>query len=781
MKKKNGLRAIASQRKRHKVSVKRFRMEEKMGNAGNQVRMNLDRMKEAMETCEATAIAAEEVIGDLKTTMTGLEDNYMGEDADTLQVQMGNYLDGRMSEICLNVGKMKQALEEGLEKARFCKNYCQHFVDALGGGANQAVSDNREIPGSLFCDYDAVAGLMAMCTKAGNLTEEIRQSTYDIERILDLEIVSFNVESYTCAVRTECNKIDRLDAHRRNLENYASFVETTDMELAGALARIYDTFTIQEPVERRKLDYGKIDAKVKKMQPWGRIREDLIAQYGEEIVKEWGEVTLVEMMEKMHGLPVGYADEETINMLGLCQTEEDRIFVGLMMQGKYDEAFAVPPNELSPEISLILADYSAHLLRYGKNEKYEEGAEVFTEFNNAMLASGDYIRVEVNGVKEYVEKKYWQAYLEMMIEGGAVQLKAEEIKLSLMDPYAEDYDMSYYSSCFMTHAIFCTENAMMYDLRHRNEDIQCKFSDLEMIGNSMILFSINHDSPTYGEAIEKVSIGVMGSGEDVQLNNDMVEMSEARKEQERLIQEYVYSLCSEGALAVLSACAPEVAVAASLMMMALEGKAGSISGTKAFLDGNLQTTAFGIANKWTSDTINTIADFEAAAQNMDAVNHKVLMEMMGSGAKYDMVSATAVDNVNNSNAFTGIYNPDVLRAINYWNNNGAAGWSGWSEKEIENIYTALKDRTHIQEKIENDYMNGNIKYTYEEFREQCERILKGGGIFIDNEMNTELFFGAIEEINELTGVNLREEFMEWVKNEQGYMPENSNLEQEAGQ
>ena len=48
-------------------------------------------------------------------------------------------------------------------------------------------------------------------------------------------------------------------------------------------------------------------------------------------------------------------------------------------------------------------------------------------------------------------------------------------------------------------------------------------------------------------------------------------------------------------------------------------------------------------------------------------------------------------------------------------------------------------------------------------------------------MNTELFFGAIEEINELTGVNLREEFMEWIKNEQGYMPENSNLEQEAGQ
>lgn len=322
---------------------------------------------------------------------------------------------------------------------------------------------------------------------------------------------------------------------------------------------------------------------------------------------------------------------------------------------------------------------------------------------------------------------------------------------------------------------------MMYDLRHRNEDIQCKFSNLKIKGSGTALFSISHDSPTYGEAIEKVSIGVMGRGEDVQLNNDMVEMSEARKEQERLIQEYVYSLCSEGALAVLSACAPEVAVAASLMMMALEGKAGSISGTKAFLDGNLQTTAFGIANKWASDTINTIANLEAATQNMNAVNYKVLMEMMGSGAKYDMVSAAAIDMTENNIAFIGIYNPDVLRAINYWNNNGVAGWSGWSKKESAAIYTELIKDTDIKEEKENNYKYGSAKYTYEEFCEQCKKILNGGIIFTDNEMNMELFFDAIEEIKEFTGVNLREEFMEWVKNERGYMPEDFNLEQEVGQ
>ena len=237
-----------------------------MGNGNNQVKMNLDRMKEAMETCKATAINVEAVIGDVKTTMTGLEDNYMGEDADILQEQMGKFLEDKVGDLCRNAGAMERALTQGLENARFCKDYCQHFPDALEGGANGAKSDNKEIPGNLFCDYDAVMGLMDMCTEAENMGEEIRQSTYAIERVLDLEVVSFDVETYTSAVRAECDKIERLGAHRRNLENYGDYVETTDRELAAALAGIYDTFMTPESAERSKLAYKSINVKIKKMQ-----------------------------------------------------------------------------------------------------------------------------------------------------------------------------------------------------------------------------------------------------------------------------------------------------------------------------------------------------------------------------------------------------------------------------------------------------------------------------------------------------------------------------------
>ena len=246
-----------------------------MEGGNNQVKMNLENMKVAMEACEAAATTMEAVIEDVQTTMTDLEDNYIGEDANTLQDDMKNYLDNEVENIRLHAESMKKALEQGLENARYCKNYCQHFVDALDGGANEATNDNEEIPGAMFCDYDAVEGLMEMCTEAERLGEEIRQSTYKIENVLNLEVVSFDVTYYTSTVREECDKIDRLGTHRRNLENYASFVENTDAELAGALGGIYDTFMNPKSVERRKLKHGSIDVKIGKMQANKRRSEEL--------------------------------------------------------------------------------------------------------------------------------------------------------------------------------------------------------------------------------------------------------------------------------------------------------------------------------------------------------------------------------------------------------------------------------------------------------------------------------------------------------------------------
>lgn len=566
--------------------------------------------------------------------------------------------------------------------------------------------------------------------------------------------------------------------HKRNLENYASFVETTDEELASTLEGIYGTFMDPRSVERRNLEYGSLDAEIEKMQEWEEIREKLIEQYGESIVNKWGEDTLIAMLSHMKDLPVNYTNEDIINMLAMCRTEKDRVFIGTLMQGKYSEAFALAPNELSPEISYVLADYSAHLIRYDGKGRYEEGVEEFTDFCNSMLASDNYICIEVDGVRTYVEEKHWEKYLDMMMEGSVLQLKTEAISLSMMNPYEEDYDMSYYSSCFMTHAIWCTQSSIMDELRSKNGDIRCKIFDLKIKDNGIASFSISLDSLTYGQTTEKVSISLMEGGDDVRLNDDKSDLSKARKNQEKLIKDYIKSLC-KGGITALAACVPEAAVTVSIMMMALEENAGSISGTEAFLDGNLQTVAFGFGNELASNTINTIINIEKASKNVNSENYKSLMQMAGSGAKYNMTVAVAVDYTSDNVAFTGIYNPDIIRAINYWNNKGAVGWSGWNEDEIDEIYDKILDDDIKEEKIENDYKNKNVKYTYEEFLDQCERILKGGNIFSENEIDMELFLEAIEEIKDVTKVNLREEFIEWVKNEHGVVLNDLNAGQEV--
>lgn len=555
-------------------------------------------------------------------------------------------------------------------------------------------------------------------------------------------------------------------------------METTDEELASTLEGIYGTFMDPRSVERRNLEYGSLDAEIEKMQEWEEIREKLIEQYGESIVNKWGEDTLIAMLSHMKNLPVNYTNEDIINMLAMCRTEKDRVFIGTLMQGKYSEAFALAPNELSPEISYVLADYSAHLIRYDGKGRYEEGVEEFTDFCNSMLASDNYICIEVDGVRTYVEEKHWEKYLDMMMEGSVLQLKTEAISLSMMNPYEEDYDMSYYSSCFMTHAIWCTQSSIMDELRSKNGDIRCKIFDLKIKDNGIASFSISLDSLTYGQTTEKVSISLMEGGDDVRLNDDKSDLSKARKNQEKLIKDYIKSLC-KGGITALAACVPEAAVTVSIMMMALEENAGSISGTEAFLDGNLQTVAFGFGNELASNTINTIINIEKASKNVNSENYKSLMQMAGSGAKYNMTVAVAVDYTSDNVAFTGIYNPDIIRAINYWNNKGAVGWSGWNEDEIDEIYDKILDDDIKEEKIENDYKNKNVKYTYEEFLDQCERILKGGNIFSENEIDMELFLEAIEEIKDVTKVNLREEFIEWVKNEHGVVLNDLNAGQEV--
>ncbi|MEY8266779.1 hypothetical protein AALA79_10470, partial [Lachnospiraceae bacterium 64-25] len=459
--------------------------------------------------------------------------------------------------------------------------------------------------------------------------------------------------------------------------------------------------------------------------------------YGEEIVKEWGEVTLVEMMEKMHGLPVGYADEETINMLGLCQTEEDRIFVGLLMQGKYDEAFALAPGELSLEVSYILADYAAHLIRYDRRGRYREGEEEFTAFNNAVLAADTYICYMQNGTWVQGDRQYRDEYQNMLIQGSALLLQGEAVRLSVQNPNEEDYDKSYYLSCFSSHAIWCTQDDVTAMLHRSGEDIWYKFKDMHFNANRTIQFTINHSSPTGGTNIdEAVTISWMATSDDVLLVHDQAELRRAKEERENLINNYIYNLCKDGGLSVMSVYAPMAAVALSLLSMTLEESVGTISGASAFMSDNLQKAAFGAGNAFAKDTINTIVNLHQAVGRMDALNRDKLMEMVGNGAYYETEEGGTLKESDYNIAFVGIYNPDALRALDYWSRHGALEWSEYNDGEMESMIEILDNRIRDA---------GNIRE--KEMWNSCRDMLTGGIIISEKNCDMEYFNDLITEVD----------------------------------
>lgn len=693
---------------------------------GNQVKIDLDKMKTAIEEYETTITTVGTVVEDITETMKTLESDYMGEDADTLQDGMRSYLGNEMSDIKSNAEDLKRALTQGLEDARYCKSYCQHFIDTLEGGVNGAVNDNAEIPGKLFCDYDVIAELMKLCDEAEKQEDEIRRSTYLIESKLDLEIVPFDVMPYTEAVRAECDKVQRLEMHARNLENYASFVEATDTNLSEALRTIYDTFSDPEKAERDELSYDSLEEKIEEMQEEERSIEELIEEYGKELVDLWDGEYLIEALEHMTDLPIHYSEEEVVNMITICQTQGDERFIKLLASGNYEEAFDVNPSELSLGMNFVMADYAVHLIKCDQDRNYE--TEEFERYNSALLSSvRDASSITLES-ETYEGRQYKDVYLDMMIQGSALQLEAEVARLSDMDPYSEDYDDSYYTSCFKLHAILCTEDIIIGELHKRGEDQQCKISGLKINKDSTIDFSIDHYSPMNGEQMqEPVTVEEMKLGDGVQLLNDQEDIITARKEQERIIDQFFYSVCEEGLLAASDAVVPGAALASSVL--------------------------------------NVMTDFHDASQNMTEVNHEKLMELIGSGAKYSIAKGGVMGESENHTAFLGIYNPDTLRAINSWSSHGVAGWSKIPKEKYDNIC----------ETIEKVISDENIDKEKKELLQLCVVILKGGYDFLGEDVDMEQFNKAIDEIHGYSAEatdddsqpNLKTRFIDFVGDDRG--------------
>lgn len=163
------------------------------------------------------------------------EDIYSGEDGDSFRVETTEFIDKDVKNLQISLAQMAVALNGGLNDARGCKKICNDFIISLGGEGNGKTE--ADMQGELYCDQAVINELKGYCRSALSYTDPIRTICTNIEdTLLGLQMVKLNPTPYTCAIREGCDKVDKLEDHSRELDTYASTVETIDGSFADALA-----------------------------------------------------------------------------------------------------------------------------------------------------------------------------------------------------------------------------------------------------------------------------------------------------------------------------------------------------------------------------------------------------------------------------------------------------------------------------------------------------------------------------------------------------------------
>jgi hypothetical protein len=121
---------------------------------------------------------------------------------------------------------------------------------------------------------------------------------------------------------------------------------------------------------------------------------------------------------------------------------------------------------------------------------------------------------------------------------------------------------------------------------------------------------------------------------------------------------------------------------------------------------------------------------------MDALNRDKLMEMVGNGAYYETEEGGTLKESDYNIAFVGIYNPDALRALDYWSRHGALEWSEYNDGEMESMIEILDNRIRDA---------GNIRE--KEMWNSCRDMLTGGIIISEKNCDMEYFNDLITEVD----------------------------------
>ena len=431
----------------------------------------------------------------------------------------------------------------------------------------------------------------------------------------------------------------------------------------------------------------------------------------------------VTKQQLQHMEEIGYLPKEVKAILESCETEEDRIFFGYLMEGtaeSYQEAFLLDPNRISDFMMTMAADYSVHILEVDADGQLTaDGKKAFEDFNNAILSANKVYLYDMGEAgKQISGLLYRDVYLEKMYAFTDSLALGQAWEMSGMEPGTAEYEkeqMKLNKQIGLTNLwaseILLTENLK----RAQGEAVDMKVTLTDYLTGD-IGYEIKHYS-NGGYVCEEVNTKILWKPNDLDNKWTGERLEELEKRKETILRGAAASMVKNGSIAALAVVNPEAALVISALCMGLEGEISTLE-LPEIDTGNL---AFNMglagANEGMADLINGLTEWAEANKELDAEQWKVKMEWFGTGGTCEITYSRDELQTGTIPAVlhADLYDPDVIRGIKVWEEDGIAGWMGWKDNPAdESLIQGIENEITANEKIS------------ETQRKECLSLFTGG-------------------------------------------------------
>ena len=425
------------------------------------------------------------------------------------------------------------------------------------------------------------------------------------------------------------------------------------------------------------------------------------------------------------GESLGYTPEALWELFSNFGTEVDAEFFSYLLDGNenaesFASAFAINPSELSNEMTFVMAEFAGSLLYLDQNNETYHG--VFMVFNNAILGANGY-----SGCASAGFKRHGEHYIEMMYVGAfttaeinsffiAAGLGSEEIQ----DQYEIQRSLTglWASQAMMIAEILRGRRIPLLDPGSIGSppQLEMSISNIVLQHNGNIDFDITYRLPPdlgvlrEDITISSVSTQVIRTGAGVANAEREGRLEEIRQAQERFLGNLVVDTLVGTSYVSLGFAAPKVAVFLGIVRSLARG--GGQAGLRDLADPKnkgLTNTLKGADFLIMQQIVGAYFAWQDIDSQMDDTNREKFIAWFGSGNSINFYSSSPF--ITDRGTFqgtqvvhSGLYNPETIRLMNVWQNEGLGGWYDLEEEvdignQTMSVYEVIRreaDRLHLE-------------------------------------------------------------------------------------